>query len=521
MPVGVPGELYAGGDGLACGYLNRALTTERFIANPFSDEPEARLYKTGDLVRWLADGSIEFHGRTDLQVKIRGFRIELSEIETVLGQHPAVKECVVIAREETPGGKCLVAYVVTREQPAPTANELRSFLQEKLPDYMLPSAYVFLAGLPLSPNGKVDRRALPAPDDARRDSEKRYLAPRDAMEEQLARIWENVLGIRPIGVTDQFFELGGHSLLAVRVVAQIERAFSKQLPVAAIFESPTIEQLAAMLREAERRAALPASIVEIQPAGSKPPLFLVHGVGGGMFWGYTNLSHHLGPEQPIYAFKSRGTDGVEEFGTVEEMATQYVADLRKFQPHGPYHLGGYCFGGNVAYEMARQLQGQGEQIALLALMNSAATNSSYTRVVPTPAWLMRFVGNVCYLIGCYLRRTPKQQREFLRLLGRRIVRLFGRSRAPSDVNAEEVVDLSNLSVEERRLWDAHIRALYKHRPQPYGGHVTLFRSRGHQLWCSFDRTYGWGEFARGGVTVKMVPGAHEKILEEEHAQALA
>jgi len=526
LPVGVPGELYAAGDGLARGYLNRPeLTAEKFIPHPFSDEPGARLYNTGDLVRWLPDGSIEFFGRADQQVKIRGFRVELGEIETVLGQHAAVKECVVTTREEAPGSKRLIAYLVARQPPAPAAGELRGFLQTKLPDYMLPSAFVFLEALPLSPNGKVDRRALPAPDDERPKLEKKYVAPRDSTELQLAQIWEDVLGIRPIGVTDHFFDLGGHSLLAVRVVARIDKAMGKQLPVASLFQSPTIERLAAMLRQEGQRGASLSSIVEIQPAGSQPPLFFIHGVGGGMFWGYTNLSRHLGADQPVYAFKSRGMDGREELGSLEEMAAHYAAELRACQPRGPYFLGGYCFGGNVAFEMARQLQARGQRVALLALMNSAPTNSRYTRVVPTPVWLVRFVDNLRFLLACYFQRSAKQQADFIawqvRTLVKKLARGLGRSRARAGVNADEVVDLTDYPAEQRRLWEVHIRALFEHHTQSYPGHVTLFRSRGHPLLCSFDRTYGWNEFAAGGVTVKIVPGAHEKILEEPHVQVLA
>ncbi|HEX4646645.1 MAG TPA: amino acid adenylation domain-containing protein, partial [Verrucomicrobiae bacterium] len=378
-PIGVPGELCIGGDGLALGYLNQPeLTAEKFVPNPFDKNSSSRLYKTGDLVRWLPEGVIEFLGRVDRQVKIRGFRVEPGEIETVLNEHPAVRECAVSAWGESADGKQLAAYFVADQTAPPSPEGLRAYLRSRLPDYMIPGVFVPLESLPLNGNGKVDRRALPLPDRQITALAKTFVAPRDKLEAQLAKIWEEVLEVPRVGAEDHFFNLGGHSLLAVRLLARIEKVLDRKIPVAAIFQSPTVAQLANVLRE--KTSQPPASsLVGIQPQGSKPPLFLVHGVGGGMFWGYTNLSKYLGSEQPLFAFKSRGMDGLEEFGTIEEMAAQYVADLRAFQPHGPYRLGGYCFGGNVAYEMARLLREQGETISLLALINCAPPNSSYAR----------------------------------------------------------------------------------------------------------------------------------------------
>jgi amino acid adenylation domain-containing protein len=526
VPVGVPGELYTGGDGLARGYLNRPeLTGEKFIRNPFTDVPDARLYKTGDLVRWLPDGNLEFLGRIDSQVKIRGFRIELGEIEAVLGEHSGVRESVVIARPDPPGEKRLVAYVVAKQSPAPAASELRQFLHDRLPAYMLPSAFVFLDALPLSPNGKVDRNALAAPDATRPELEKKFVPPRNSTELRLAKIWEDVLNIHPIGVADKFFDLGGHSLLAVRLLARIEKVFDKRLPLAAIFQFPTIEELANVIHD-KSDATTGTSLVEIQGQGDRPPLFLVHGVGGGMFWGYGNLSRHLGTDQPVYAFKSRGLDGLDEFSTIEEMAAQYTADLRAFQPSGPYLLGGYCFGGNVAYEMARLLQSQGERVGLLALMNCAPTGTSYTRIRLTPAFCLRFLKNTGYWLDYVWQLQPAQQRDLfkwkLRSLVRKISRLIGRWRGSSaDMDVEELVDLSNQPDHCRKLWEVHVRALMEHHTKPFDGHVTLFRTRGHQFICSYDPQYGWGELVRGGVTVKIIPGAHESILEEPHVQTMA
>jgi acyl carrier protein len=264
VPVGVPGELYIGGIGLARGYLRRPdLTAEKFIPHPFSHEPGARLYKTGDLARYLPDGNIEFLGRTDDQVKIRGFRIELGEIEAILGQHPAVMETVVMAREESPGDKRLVAYVVPRQEGASTISELRSFAKEKLPEYMVPSTFVFLDRLPLTPNGKVDRKALPTPDQKRPKLEEVYVAPRNPVEEIIAEIWAEVLKVGKVGIHDNFFDLGGHSLLATQVMSRVRDAFQLDLPLSRLFENPTVAGLAVQLVPVQSKDGIPEDIAEV------------------------------------------------------------------------------------------------------------------------------------------------------------------------------------------------------------------------------------------------------------------
>ncbi|HYW71141.1 MAG TPA: amino acid adenylation domain-containing protein [Pyrinomonadaceae bacterium] len=250
VPVGVSGELHIGGAGLARGYLNRPdLTADRFIPDPFGGETGARLYRTGDLARWLPAGQIEFLGRMDFQVKIRGFRVELGEIEAVLSNHPAVRETIVLAREDNPGDKRLVAYLVLAQQNQPTISELRSFLHKSLPDYMMPSAFVFLDTLPLTPNGKVNRRALPAPETTRPELERVYVAPRGALEELVTTCWEEVLGLERVGIQDDFFELGGHSLLATQIIGRLREIFPIELPLRTLFESPTVAGLSARIVE--------------------------------------------------------------------------------------------------------------------------------------------------------------------------------------------------------------------------------------------------------------------------------
>jgi len=255
VPIGITGEIHVGGAGIARGYLNHPrLTAERFIPDPFSRKPGARLYKTGDLARFHADGQIEFIGRVDQQVKLRGFRIELGEIETVLGQHPSVREAVVVAREDASGGKRLIAYLVTREEPPPAASEIRDYLKRTLPEYMVPASFVVLEALPLTATGKVDRNALPEPEQVRPELAQVYVAPRTAVEEVLCGIFSEVLQVEPVGVRDSFFELGGHSLLATQISSRVRLAFQVELPLRRLFEAPTVEGLAeAILDHCEER----------------------------------------------------------------------------------------------------------------------------------------------------------------------------------------------------------------------------------------------------------------------------
>jgi acyl-coenzyme A synthetase/AMP-(fatty) acid ligase/acyl carrier protein len=272
VPIGIPGELYVGGAGVGRGYLNRPeLTAERFIANPFNERKADKLYKTGDLVRRMSNGDLEYLGRTDAQVKLRGYRIELGEIESVLSQHPAVQEAAVLAREDNENPKSeienlksdkrLVAYVVPRREPALTVGELRSFLKKKLPEYMVPLAFVFLDALPLTPNGKVDRQALPAVDQNRPEPEESYVAPRTQAEEMLAKIWAEVLKLDKIGIHDNFFALGGHSLLATQVISRVRNTFQVEVPVRTVFEMPTVVELENAIEEAKRKGeSLPPKI---------------------------------------------------------------------------------------------------------------------------------------------------------------------------------------------------------------------------------------------------------------------
>jgi amino acid adenylation domain-containing protein len=374
VPVGVVGELYVGGAGVARGYLNRPeLTAERFLTDPFvSGAAAARMYKTGDLGRWLADGSIEFFGRNDFQVKIRGFRVELGEIEARLAEQPGVREAAVIAREDTPGDKRLVAYYTGDENDAaPRAELFRTNLSVKLPDYMVPAAYVWMKSLPLTQNGKLDRKALPAPEAGAYKAAREFVSPRTPFEARLTRIWEDVLKVSPIGMRDNYFDLGGYSLLAVKLFSEIKKAFGLDLPLATLYSAPTIELCAKVLSE-NGESALWSSLVPIRRNGSKPPFHLVSGVGGGVLV-FRDLAINLDSDQPVYALQPKPLVENETHPTsIEEMAAHYVKEIQAAQPAGPYYIGGYSLGGFIAYEMAQQLTDAGHKIAFLGLFDANA-----------------------------------------------------------------------------------------------------------------------------------------------------
>jgi aspartate racemase len=376
---------------------------------------------------------------------------------------------------------------------------------------MIPSLLRPLDALPLTANGKVDRRALPSPEQLRSEPSNRYEAPRDRLEVQLAQIWEELFGVRPIGVTDNFFDLGGHSLLAIRLFAEIERGLGRTLPVALLFEAPTVEQLASRLREEGWDGSL-SSIVPIQPQGRKRPFFVVHGVGGNVL-SYSTLARHLGPEQPVYGLQSRGVDGrTAQLVSLEEMATRYIAELRRIQPEGPYALGGHSYGGIVAFEMARQLHIQGQRIALLAILDSD------TPTEPDRSDLLkRLLGHLNVLrrfntrdkLAYLTSRTRAVVRKRLRRLQWQIIHAFARRlKRPLPQQCQDVEQLN-------------LQALAEYEPRPYPGRLVLFRAGERWVEGASDPAEEWAKLALGGVDIVDVPGDHLTILQEPQVQTLA
>jgi len=527
VPVGCAGELYLGGDGLARGYFNRPeLTDERFVKDPFGTDAASRLYKTGDLVRYLATGEIEYLGRIDNQVKIRGFRIELGEIENALASHPSIKETVVVAKEDRPGEKQLTAYFVCHTGAAASVADLRKFLKSTLPDYMIPSAFVDLAAIPLTPNGKIDKKALPVPSSVVAGDDQ-FVEHRDELESTLVGIWERILGVQPIGIKDNFFELGGHSLIAVRMFVEVEETFGKNIPLATLFEAGTIERLAEILRKEEWKEK-ESSLVPIQPDGIKPIFFCVHAKGGNVLF-YRDLAKHLGTDQPFYGLQARRLGGRQlGHSTVEEMAEYYIREIRKIQPTGPYFLGGSSFGGLGAFEMAQQLMSQGEKVALLALLDTGTPD--YPRLLPNNnglrarfytttrrlqhhlAMLRAFNADekADYVIAKLNKTKVKYQRKVRNGL-KKAVRRFYVSAVGNGSIPTSYIQL------EDQIW----RAGLSYKPKPYSGKVTLFRASHQPLGIYPDPTLGWKEFVVGELETHEVPGHHGSIVTEPYVGSLA
>ena len=509
-PDWVGGELWIGGVGLAQGYRGEAEITAR----QFVQAKGERWYRTGDLGRYWSDGTLEFLGRLDTQVKIRGFRIEPNEIETVLKEHPTVHDAVVMSRQDKWGDKRLVAYVAG-DPSALDTTELRDLLKAHLPNYMLPSAIVVLEKFPLNSNGKIDRYGLPRPVAGR--GRTTFTGPRDTLEAQLAAIWESALGLEAVGVTDDFFEICGDSLRAMRIFIEIEKTLGKNLPLATLFQMPTIEKLAAAIRTQDWKPQWSPTIA-IQSRGSRPPFFCVHGGFGGVLF-YGQLARCLGAEQPLYGLQAEGLDGGPiEHKSIREMAAYYIEEMRRVQPHGPYLFGGYSFGGFVAFEIAQQLWAAAEQVALIALFDAfdprrRALRSSLAERIK---WRLLSLdrssrGKLQFLVQCASAKIgasfAKWQGDARNLL----------SKAKQLNGGAPSTQLRALDLVQR----ANRRALTAYKLHPYPGRITLFRSQDTGDGYEYPADYGWTQFAKGGIQIHEVPGEHQTIFAQPNVRTLA
>ncbi|MEZ5303394.1 MAG: amino acid adenylation domain-containing protein [Verrucomicrobiales bacterium] len=520
VPPGIPGELCTGGDGLARDYLNNPeLSAERYAADPFSAEPGARLYRTGDLCRHLPDGTIEFLGRIDHQLKIRGFRVEPGEIESALYANPAVGRCKVVAKGADAGSKFLVGYASPANGVPVTPESLREHLRHRLPDYMVPSSFVILPSLPLTPNGKIDTRSLPEPEraaardgSATRDGSAE--APATAAERCLARLWEDTLGAEGIGRDEDFFALGGHSLLGLRLFTRIEREFGQALPLATLFQAPTVRKLAALLESAAEGGDVPNILIPVQPDGSGDPLFCVHGGDGGILF-YKTLADRLGNDRPFFAVEAPTltSDAPIPEERVEETAARYVEELLRFRPRGPFLLGGYSFGGLVAYEMAQQLRQAGHDVPFLGLFdteNPAAEVRPYSLMERAAVrWSAQEGDNFFAKVGALSRRAGEGLMNKLRYS----------TQAAAAAAAAPAKGGSKLR--HIQLREAHARAMECYAPQPYAGRVTLCKAAAINDKFEVPDDYGWGDLAGGGLDIIEIPGAHLTIFEEDNAPDLA
>ncbi|HLL45425.1 MAG TPA: amino acid adenylation domain-containing protein, partial [Longimicrobiaceae bacterium] len=502
VPAGLPGELLVGGPAVPVGYLGRPeQTAEKLVPDPFG-APGARLYRTGDRVRWTASGELEFLGRMDRQVKVRGFRIEVEEIEAALTGHPRVREAAVSVWEHGEE-KRLVGYVVPDDGGGAPAAELRGWLRERMPEYMVPSAFVMLERLPLTRNGKVDRRALPVPERSGSARNGAHLRPRDPLESTLAGIFEEVLDVTGVGLDDSFFDLGGHSLLAVRLMSRLQDAMGVRLPAAALFRAPTVERLAEEVRVGSGGET--PLLVPIRTGGCRTPLFLVHPGGGGLL-GYAALVGRLGDDQPVYGLRSRGVEpGEKPTLTIEEMARHYLAAVREVRPSGPYRLGGWSLGGVIAFEMARQLEASGEEVERLVLIDSQVPWLLQQRRAAPPegSLLVQMFAQDAGLAAEPLPPPGPEARgageaTYLRCL---LETARAGGQIPGDLDLVRMQHLYG-------VFRTNVQALYGYCPEVYTGPVTLLRaSNGEPNERHPGKSNGWERVARG-VEVRQVPGTH-------------
>jgi pyochelin synthetase len=515
-PTWVPGQLYIGGVGLANGYLyDEQKTNASFVVDLANGE---RLYRTGDLGRLLPDGNIEFLGREDFQVKVQGYRIELGEIESRLQEFEGVDLCIVTVREDTPGEKRLVGYVVAKPGISIDAAAVKEHLRAKLPEYMVPAAIVVLDRFPLTPNGKVDRKALPAPARSAAEGEA-PVRSRDALDLQLIKLWERVLNVRPVGLRDNFFDLGGNSMGAVRLFSEMTQLFGRSFPLSVLLQAPTVEKLADLIRK-DGWSPNWASLVPIQPGGSKPPFFCVHGGGGNVLL-FRELARYLAPDYPFYGLQSRGLDGSSDYlTTTEAMAESYLREMRELQPEGPYYLGGFCMGGQVAFEIAQRLVRDGQKVNLLftidtqnfngvplqlTLMQKMQSTGEKIKFHSWNIWNLGLKGQMNYLT----EKSKFALRREMARAGVTINRLIGRN-PHHDVSG---------SVQEF-LEAINDRAFFAYVPATYPGKMIICQPRRNYS-VYRDPYNGWGGIPAGGLEVIELPSDPGGIFQEPYVQTLA
>ncbi len=545
LPPGIPGELCTGGDGVAIGYLNRpVLTAQKFIDDPFSNAEGAKLYRTGDLCRYRSDGTIEFLGRIDKQVKIRGFRIEPGEIESKIAAITGVGHCKVVPHGETAEEKVLVGYVSPRDEGYTlTPSEITGTLRTQLPDYMVPASIVVLEEMPLNCNGKIDTASLPAPGytatAASPTKKVAHTPPNSDTELQIANWWKEVLSLEQVGIHDNFFDVGGHSLMGMRIFSKIQKHYRINLPMATLFVAPTIATLAVEVEkltntsdagQSDTTAATDAIasatkqsrigdtsngvLVPIQPAGKGKPLFAVHGGDGGILF-YNTFATSLGRSRPVYAIEAPGLsdDGPIPKNSVEEAAAKYIKLIRKVQAEGPYYLCGYSFGGVIAYEMARQLTADGQEVAFVGVIDIENPSVELESFSPWQRVLFNWQQNAA--------NTPATQRVW-----KIVKRLFQGIANKAKYKVETAVHHHSppgACSSKRRMGQLNTinsEALHAYRPMPWKGKVTLFRAKEQPDHSQLPADYGWESVATHGVEAYDVDGRHLSIFDPENVSSV-
>jgi amino acid adenylation domain-containing protein len=518
---GVAGEIYIGGEGVAKGYLNRPeLTSEKFVDDPFTKQAGDKMYRTGDLGKFMANGEIECLGRIDAQIKIRGYRIETGEVEYQLSRINNIKEAVVIARADKFGVDKLVAFVVVdyNDEAVNQANQVQSWkevLKNSLPDYMVPDNFIIVPAIPLTPNGKVDKKALSKHGESLTEEGDGYIAPRTDIEKLVADIWIECLGIKKVGVHDNFFELGGHSLIAVQVMTRIEKETGKRLPLAALFETSTVEKLAQML-ELGAKSITWDSLVPIKPKGSKMPLYMVHGAGLNVLL-FNTLAMNMSSDQPVYGLQAKGLNGIDEPLTkIEDIAAHYIAAIMEQNPNGPYALAGYSFGGIIAFEMARQLEALGKEVKLLAMFDTYAYRSTHydplrVKIVKKGRFYFNRIWHTFMFTNGFKNTITEKSTAVKRILIRYYWKLrYGKNQSqPGFFGYSNKIDEMNLYAEKH------------YQLKPYNIAVEVFRAETRTFYLDDKEFMGWKPYALKGVNIHKIPGEHNTIFKAPNDKIFA
>lgn len=517
LPLGATGELYIGGAGVSEGYLNRKeLTEEKFVADLFTHHTNAKFYRTGDLARLLDNGDFECLGRIDQQVKIRGYRIELGEIETILVNQDEINQAVVLAREDKPGDKRLVAYVITKTEteaisndhkiPKETVKKWKTALADVLPLYMVPDDFVALKDFPLTPNLKIDRNAFPKPLTTQTKENVKQTLELTENEKLISNIWAEVLESREFKATDDFFEHGGHSLLAVKVMVNIEKATGKRLPLTTLFENSTVEKLAKQLAT-EDAFKNTGSLVPIKPSGTKTPLFLIHG-GGLNILLFKSVSNYFDPEQPLYGIQALGlnkkTDVPADLGAI---SAKYIEEILKVSPEGPYAIAGYSLGGFIAFEIAKQLKAMGKEIKLLGVIDTYA-GSAATHAESTLCRIGKKIKRQFYKVPFFVKSIlvyPKESLMYqVNFVKKKIKTVFAVK--------DEHITKEIFTTYEQQIYKRYSQALNNYVLTPFDVKITLFRVNKRLYYLDDQVNLGWDKFAKRGVDIHQVPGDHKTFL---------
>lgn len=515
---GATGELFIAGDGVSPGYLDRPeLTAERFLPDPFANQPGQKMYRTGDLGKLLPNGEFQCLGRIDFQIKIRGYRIEVQEVEYNLAQIGDVKDVVIDARTDASGNLALVGYIVPvaeiKDQRIAITN-WRTLLRETLPDYMVPQYFVIMDEFPLTPNGKIDRKALPEPDQY--VMRMPYMAPRTTTEQQVADIWKKYMGLDRIGIFDDFFELGGHSLIAVEIMTELQQQTGKQLPLASLFQHATIEKLALLL-QMDGKSVSWDSLVPIKPLGDKMPLYIVHGAGLNVLL-FNTLAMNMDSNQPVFGLQAKGLNGIDEpFNRMEDIAGHYVDEIMAQNPDGPYALAGYSFGGIIAYEMTKQLEARGKQVKMLAMFDTYAYRSDHYDIWPKKYFnRARFLTMQVLYSFVLLAESPKRTVEYkTEMLRRRAVEFFWRMKYGKEQRQD------GFSGYSRKIDLMNAEAERNYNLTPYPVRIELFRAEKRTFYMDDFEYLGWKPYALKGVNIHEIPGEHNFIFAPPNDKAFA